>query len=932
MVNLLLRTEYNFLKVYGQISKIMAVLQGHGASAAGIADENTFGHIQWAGYRTESFKPLLGVTLIVQPELKNDAETSHRMAFIARNNAGLEELYQFSTKAAEQMYYGPRLNFAQVAAISENVTVFNGGITDLELLRAIQHHLYIDINPSSTLAIKTKLKLAEQLHRPVVATSDNRYPRREDRAVFELLGGRLALTPQYILTEREMRHHLSILPDSAFSVSGQIAAECTVTLPKAENIRAAGNLEQLCRAGIAQRELPWDEVYEARLQHELKMIGEKRFADYFLVISDMVRHAKTTMLVGPARGSAAGSLVCYLLRITEVDPLKHNLLFERFIDVTRADLPDIDLDFPDQQRESVIQYLRDKYGAARIAHIGTIARYQPKSILVDVGKKLKIPAYEMNTVKKSIIERSGGDSRAGFCLLDTFNTLDVGKALLAKYPALSIAAELEEHARHSGVHAAGIIVCNDVVAKYCTISREGVAQIDKQDAEKINLLKIDILGLRILTVLEDALEIGQLNVDLYSLPLDDPATINIIASRKYAGIFQFEGKVLQSIANQLGCESFNDIAALTALARPGPLNSGGTSSFIKRRHGKEPITYDATKKHTEFTYGIVVYQEQVMSIGRDIGQLDWEDISQLRKAMSKSLGKEFFNRYWDKFKIGANKNGIAENKAREIWDTICTHGSWSFNLSHAVSYALLSYWCAWLKAHYPLVFAAACLRNERDDDKAIALLRELVEEGFNYVPFDATHSDLNWTVQDNKLYGGFLGLKGIGTTKAQELITARAAGTLTVKQQELLAAPEVLWADIFPTRSKWGHLYTEPEKHNINGPIHHIRDIEDAPGEYVIIGRLINKNLRDMNETVLVARRNGKILRNNLNALFLQLEDDTSSINAMIGRFQYDRMGKEILETGELGSWWLVRGVLNPGWPLFITKIKRLDEPSQRQQ
>lgn len=1191
MVNLLLKTEYTFLKVYGQIGKIIAALDG--ATAAGICDDNTWGHIPWFNAcKKAGIKPLLGVNLVVQEKIEQEADSMNRMSFLAKSNAGLEELYQLTTLAESQKYYSARLSFDQVLGISDQIIIFNNSFAP-PILKDLKC-LYLDVNPASKIAIWKQIELSQKLGRPIVAQCDNRYPRREDKPIFEMLEGRTALTPQFILTEAQLRRELPKLDDSAFSESDRIAAMCDVTLPKAENLKAKGRVETLCRKGIIERGMTdtWNDLYEERLQRELKMIREKKFTDYFLIISDMVREAKKTMLVGPARGSAAGSLVCYLLFITEVDPLRFNLIFERFIDITRADLPDIDLDFPDSRREQVIEYLRQKYGAERIAHIGTVSRYQPKSVLIDVGKKLQIKPSELKPVKEAIIERSGGDSRASFCLADTFNTLDVGKQLLEKYPGLALAAELEDHARHSGVHAAGIIVCDDKVSKYCTVNREGVAQIDKKDAEKINLLKIDILGLRTLSVLMDAIDIGKIDVDLYKVPLDDPKVFEVFAARKFAGIFQFEGPALQSVCLEMGCEKFDDVVALTALARPGPINSGGTRNYVRRRRGEEEIVYthELVRKHTEETYGIVCFQEQLMSIGREVGRLSWETVSELRRAVSKSLGEEFFNQYWDKFRDGAIENGISEKQAKEIWDTICTFGSWAFNKcisgntkiwlsasnqdspttieqmwkmyhgkkvspwcktrankgnigqmwsldangkfvlcnvkkihkngkkdcwrysfsdgskiectpehrfiingkwqraakaqigshwaagmldipkvekkgnaargkhwkigpdgdrhgaanpafingasvmhaqfvaehsgdpcedcgadhqrmeahhndfnhgkdrpddlawlcpgchkkrhyaqgrtkrgekglaatykrlvsaepigeretydiemvtephnfvlanglithnSHAVSYGLLSYWCAWIKAHHPLAFAAACLRNAKDDEQTIKLLRELVTEGFTYVPFDRERSEMNWSVQDGTLYGGLLGIKGIGESKAKDILHNRANGGLTKEQEKLLANPDIFYANIFPTRRRWGHLYDDPEGNNIDGPISFIKDLEQ-PGEYCIIGRLVIKNLRNINEYTSVARRGGKVYAKDTDWLLLTVEDDTGQIACMIGRFQYARMGKQIVESGELGSWWLIRGKINEGFHVVnVTKIKRLDDEQQ---
>lgn len=935
MTPLLLKTEYSFLKAFGQIDRVVAAVQG--ATAAGICDDNTWGHIPWFNAcKAANIKPILGATIVVQEAITENVDTMHRMSFVAKSNAGLEELYQLTSLAESQKYYAPRLSYDQVLGISDQIIIFNNA-SALPILKDLKC-LYLDVNPASIVAIRSQLELSQQLARPIVAQCDNRFPRQEDRQVFELLEGRIALTPQFIMTETQLRRlpPMKLIDDAAYSESDRIAEMCNVEMPKAENLKAIGRVEDLCRAGIIERGINWTDAYEERLQRELKMIRAKKFTDYFLIISDMVREAKKTMLVGPARGSAAGSLVCYLLFITEVDPLRFNLLFERFIDVSRNDLPDIDLDFPDSKREQVIEYLRQKYGADRIAHIGTVSRYQPKSLLIDVGKKLNIKAHEFKLVRESLITRNDGDARANQCLIDTLN-LETVRPVLDRFPALAVAAELEGHVRHSGVHAAGIILCDDKVSKYCTVNREGIAQIDMKDAVKINLLKIDILGLRTLSVLTDAIEFGKIDVDLYKLPLDDPKVFSIFNAKKFAGIFQFEGQALQHIAPEIDIKEFNDIVTLTAIVRPGPLNSGGTRLYVLRHTEREKPTYahELMRKHTESTLGVIIYQEQMMNIVRDIGQMSWEDVSALRKAMAKSQGEEVFKKYEKKFHTGAAGNGLTKKQSDEIWETLITFGKYGFNYSHAVSYALISYWTAWFKAYHPLAFAVACLHDAKDDEQTIRLLREMVTEGFEYVAFDPERSQLNWSIQDGKLYGGLIGIKGIGEAKAQVLMENRANGTLTKQQQELLANPDIFYAydNIFPTKTLWGDIYDNPEKNKIveiNGPVSYIGDITD--GDYCVIGRLIQKEVRDLNDYEYVARRDGKKLTKATKWLYLRIEDDTGQISCMIGRYSFDKLTKKMGEA-DVGSWWLVRGTVKKDFHMIdVENIKRLDDEPDKQE
>jgi len=537
----------------------------------------------------------------------------------------------------------------------------------------------------------------------------------------------------HITSEAELRAEGATLDQLA--AMRQLVESCDTPLPKAENIRfGVGDpdeqLAQMCWQELAARGLN-NPLYAARLEKELTLIREKRFADYFLVISDMIKYAKTVMLVGPARGSSAGSLVCWLSRITEIDPIPHGLIFERFVDVNRLDLPDIDIDFPDNKRHLVVEYLSGKYGHENVAHIGTVIRYKPKSALTDVAKELRIPLWELDKLKDVMIERSSGDSRAGKCLLDAIDQLNVGRALVNKYPELAIAARLEEHAKTAGKHAAGIVVCNGAIRDYCVVA-DDIVQADKKMAEKLNMLKIDALGLRTLTVIEEACALAGIDpFSMYSLPLDDRRVFEVFNQKKFAGIFQFEGIALQNIASQITFDCFQDVAAVTALARPGPLSSGETNNWIQRKMGKEPVTYmhPMLEPYSRDTYGCIIYQEQVMKITRELGGFSWADTSAIRKLMSSREGNEKFARYEQQFVRGAINNGIKQGDAIRIWKAVNTFGSWAFNLSHAVSYGLLSYWCGWLKAYHPLPLVVAGLRHARDDESTLTMLREAINEG-----------------------------------------------------------------------------------------------------------------------------------------------------------------------------------------------------------
>ena len=909
MIHLRTRTEYSFRKAYGRIND---VIESCPEKSLGIADSGTWGHVAFSkACKKAGKKPLFGAEIaIVEDAKERSRQSANYMAFIAKNNEGLSEVYDLVTKSTskDNFYYFPRMSYEDLFDVSNNVIMISGTHPEWGLLPlSKKENLYIEINPMSS---PKALEFCKQKGFKPVATSDNYYPKVNERKAYEVLVGmnRMERTkPMHLLTDWEILDCIPWIPKEAIENTYKISDMCEVNLPTAQMISFSPEktLEQMCIDGAPERKIDLkDPVYSARLKRELDMIELKQFHDYFYVIADMINYAKQHMF---------------------------DLLFERFIDVTRADLPDIDIDFQDDRREMVFQYLRDKYGSEKVAHLGTVSRYKAKSTITEVAKELGIPSWEVNDLKGAIIERSGGDARAAMCIMDTFNDLDIGKEVLQKYPQMRIAEKMENHARHSGVHAAGIIVTEEPVSKYCSVSAQsGAAQIDKKDAEDLNLLKIDALGLRTLSVIQDVLDqVDWERQKIVNFPLDDEQAFKILNDEKYAGIFQFEGYALQSLTRQMKIVNFEDICSITALARPGPLTSGGTTQFIKKRVGAEPVYHfhEMTKEATEVTYGIVVYQEQVMTIAREIGKLTWEEVSELRRAMSKSLGEEFFDRYWQRFKVGAEENGLDEKKSREIWDNINTMGSMAFNRSHAVSYAMVSYWCCVLKSRFPLEFAAACLRNVKDDDQGVKLLREVAREGLVYKPYDKYKSKLNWSVQDGELIGGLIGVKGIGPKMADDIVKRRGMQQpLTPRQNNLLDNGQTPYDDIFECERRFGHIKKDPSLHKIVTPITDIHDLEaDNPGEFVVFGKLVEKNLRDLNEAVNLAKRGGRRAETHNLWLNMKFEDDTGPILAGIDRFKYPKLGKPIVEDGKIGDWYLLKGRINKGFrKLNLEKWRKL--------
>lgn len=952
LINLALRSEYSFKQTFGFAKELPSL----GKTAIGIADiNNTFGHAPLEkACNKAGIKPIYGVrlTVMLKPLEKVRGMSGPTYIFLAKNVDGLQEIYRLVNKAYDNFYYFARVGILDVCKLSDNVIVI------AESFEVDERVDYIGLSHVTPIGVR-------EHNLPKVAINNNFYTKVEDKPIYECIAGtrkgafgynnlfNSQTYPQHILNAEEHFHYFK--DEEAIENTHVIADQCSVVLPKASMVRfkKKSNLEYLCKIGAKKRKIDLsDSEYSERLQRELKLIKDKGYEDYFFIVADMIVKAKKKMLVGPSRGSSAGSLVCYLLSITEVDPIVHGLLFERFIDINRFDLPDIDIDFPDKQRKKVIAQLAKDYGDEKVGHISTIARLMPKSAIGEFAMALDIPAYETDAVKGAIIERSGGDARAAMCIQDTFESTEVGRDFIEKYPSMKNVGKVEGHARHSGIHAAGIIVCNDPIADYAGINSRGdklineddetednitrgnCLMLDKHDAEYLGLLKIDVLGLRTLSILEEAAKLAGLPIDhYYDLPLDDEGAFKIFNDQRLNGIFQFEGYALQAITKQMAVEHFDDIVAITSLARPGPLHSGGTNMFISRRTGEKPVEYlsqdEAVIRNTKETYGVIAFQEQLMTIGREYGGLSWEDVSELRKAASKSLGEEFFNKYKDNFLSGTRKRNIPDKEAINVWENMVTFGSWAFNKSHAVSYGLISYWTAYMKAHHPLEFAVANLNNARSDDSAIKILRDAVEvDGLEYVPVDADLSSIEWTVKDGKLIGGLVNIHGIGVATARKIISSRNnSSSLTPGIIKKLIDPVTVFDILSPCKHHWGILFDKYTDYGLDKPPITIGEI-DGKDDYMFIGRLVDRNLRDLNEYQSVVKRGGTIIENDTLFLNMTVEDDTDSIICTINRYKYEAMGKHIAETGTVGeSWYLIRGIIKDKWRrIDVTAITNLNE------
>lgn len=769
------RSGYSYGAAYGRFPEIIERAKEIESPFVAIVDDGTWGHVRWEQAATKAELPR-GFGMEIPIKCADDGEKALKLkAWVLAKDT--RKFYRLTSKSVQNQGLTPQ-EFQE----ADGVIKFAGEAYAHLDLAGID---YIDINPASMVAAHGAMETSRAFGKPVVITSYNDMPSIDHADFASAWKVRESVGLRHIATEEELWSRLRHIMtreefDSAITNTRAVVEQLAdVKLAKAPMIHLDGDIVALAREGQAYRLSrghikEWTQEYEDRFQEEIKQIQLKDFDSYFLVVADLVAFAKKHMLVGPARGSSAGSLVCYLLGITEVDPLPHRLLFQRFIDISRSDLPDIDIDFADTHRYLVFEYLQQKYGTWNVVKLGNINTLKAASVIAHVGKRFGIPFHDTDNIKNSIIEYTSADERYGKGLEDTFEKTQPGRDFREKYEIASACmGDLEIHPSHSGVHAAGILVCNDEVIDFCTVTSEGVAQLDKPDSEYLNLLKIDALGLRTLGVIQDANCVTA--QELYDLPLNDKAVLDVLNEDKMSGIFQFEGQAVRSVANAINITAFENIDHITALTRPGPLSSGMAIKYIKRVAGREPVTYTIpqVEQYLSGTYGVFLYQEQIMSIVKDIGQFDWEQTSAIRKAMSARKGEEFFNKRRELFIEGAKTIGVAPDDAHRVWQEMVTFGAWGFNRSHSVSYAVVTYWTCYMKRYHRLEYAAACLRAAKDDQQTVSILRELAKEGVEYTALDPEHSELNWVVADGRLIGGIMNAKGFGPAKAEKFLRLR---------------------------------------------------------------------------------------------------------------------------------------------------------------
>ncbi len=525
-----------------------------------------------------------------------------------------------------------------------------------------------------------------------------------------------------------------------------------------------------------------NQPYLDQANREMALIVSKGFCSYFLLVSDVIRWAKRQgIAVGPGRGSSAASLVCFLTRITEPDPLDFPLTdFSRFIDPTRQDLPDIDIDFQDDRRHEVREYMVRKYGADHIGNIGTFTKYKGKNSLDDVQRVYQLPKAKIEELKGMVIERSGGDSRADATLMDTIEMFDKAREILAEHPEIRQAAALEGNYRSMSTHAAGVVVTTTPVSDICAMYTREVKGLpitavapDKYDAEYLGLMKIDLLGLSTMGMLSLALDFAGMTLEeLYKLPLDDPETIAAFTRNDVIGIFQFEGRATRLVGMDLKPDNFLELVDINALSRPGPLFSGTTNEYIEVKWGKQEPTrlHPIIDRITAATKGQIIYQEQILHALSEFGGLTVARVHEIRRIISKKLGEAQFNTSANDFAENAARlHGVSKELAMEVWGRVVTSASYAFVYSHSLAYTMIGYWAMYLKVHHPTAFYAAQLQKV-SEEKWPRLIKDAKKHGITVRGVTPGLSKRTWTpVDDTTVVAGWLQLKGVGEKTADRI-------------------------------------------------------------------------------------------------------------------------------------------------------------------
>lgn len=837
-------SEYSLLDGAGRVGDLPKRAKELGQTALALTDHGVmYGAVDfYKACRAEGIKPIIGCETYVAPRTLSDKSTrddadNFHLVLLVKNGTGYKNLCKIVSKAAiDGFYYRPRTDMDELRAHSEGLVAlsaclageiptrlsegdYNGAKAALLKYKDIFEDFYIEIQDhgieEQRRVTPLLIKLAKETNTPVVATNDVHYVKREDSAYQDVLlciqtGKTLADQNRmrfetdefYLKSEDEMRELFSYIPE-AIENSGKIAEMCNFdfefhkqhlpSFPLPEGKNKVDYLSELCEKGLHERYgEKIDDSLRERLSYELSVINSMGFTDYFLIVSDFVGFAKNNgIFVGPGRGSAAGSLVSYVLKITDIDPIKFKLIFERFLNPGRVSMPDIDIDFCIERRGEVMDYVVEKYGKDNVCQIITFGTMKARGAIRDSGRVMGLPYGDVDTVAKMV------PKTLGVTLDDALKTPKLKEAYESDINVKKLvdtAKSIEGLPKSAGTHAAGVVICGERLDSYLPLSKNDdvvVTQYTKDTVEELGLLKVDFLGLKNLTIIRNCIEIAKKQgvvIELDKIDYSRPEVYRMISSGDTEGVFQLESGGMTSFMRRLEPKNIDDITAGIALFRPGPMDFIPT--YIQNSHDEGKITYKhpSLESILKETYGCIVYQEQVMEIVRTLGGFPMSRADEVRRAMSKKKAKEMerarisfiYGETDETGKVtvpGCIRNGIDEKTAVSIFEDMDAFAKYAFNKSHAAAYAIVAYQTAYLKCFYPVYYMAALITGSMDETEKVALYVEKCRDmGISILKPDINKSETQFSVEEGNIRFGLGTVKNVGTALTDKIVEERRRG------------------------------------------------------------------------------------------------------------------------------------------------------------
>jgi DNA polymerase-3 subunit alpha len=838
-VHLHVHSEYSLLDGAAQLEKLVQKAKDLRFPAIALTDHgNLFGAVDfYLAAQKAGVKPILGCELYVAPGSRKERgshdggyEGANHLTVLVRNRAGYKNLMKLVSKAyLEGFYYKPRVDKELLAQHADGLLVLSGCLNS-EVSRLLsagdtqraqeaagwyqdvfgRENYFMEVQchglEEQTTVTAETLKIAKAVGAKVAGTNDSHYLEGGHAKAHEALlciqtgttltdPSRFRFSTQefYVKSAEEMARVFVELPEACRNTLA-VAERCNLTLdfdsfhlphyvvPEGHTLDSY--LQELARAGLRRRYGPSSgDAIEARLAHELGVIEKMGFAGYFLVVWDFIRYAREQRIaVGPGRGSSAGSLTAYCLGITNIDPMRYGLLFERFLNPERVSMPDMDIDFADDRRDEVIRYVADRYGRDRVAHIITFGTLGAKAAIRDVGRVLGMPYADVDRLAKLV-----PNFPLNITLDDAYQKSLPLAEMVKSQPHVKelwdVARTLEGCTRHASVHASAVVISDDPLDEHIPLYKdpkrpELITGYAMGPIEKLGLLKMDFLGLRTLTVLANTVALvcksRGVELDLDAIPLDDARTYQLLSEARTFGVFQLESSGMRDALRGLKPERLEDVIAMVSLYRPGPMEL--IADFIGRKHGRSKITYEhpLMEKFTRETYGIMVYQEQIMQIASEMAGFTMGEADTLRRAMGKK-DRDLMATQREKFVAGCAERSIAKAKAERVWELMEKFAGYGFNKSHGAAYGLVAYQTAYFKANYPVEFMAALLTSEMGDtDKIVTYMEECRAMGLRVEPPDVNVSAVQFSVAGDTIRFGLAAIKNVGEAAMESILKTRA--------------------------------------------------------------------------------------------------------------------------------------------------------------